>query len=387
MDHIVHYDPALPSDAPSPCFVVDIQRLKSNLAVFESVQAKAGCKILCALKGFAMHSVFPLLAKSLSGVCASGPHEARLGSEAFGKEVHVYAPAYTDEDMREIIPIAHHITFNSFNQFHLHKSKISDSSRAISCGLRVNPGYSEIDVALYDPCAPGSRLGISPESFNDHSLEGIKGLHFHALCEQNADTFARVLERFETQFETWLPKMRWVNFGGGHHITSPGYDIDTLVEVIKNFRQRYANLEIYLEPGEAIALNTGVLRATVLDIVTNEIDTAILDVSATCHMPDALEMPYRPEVYGAASPQKLPYTYRLGGLSCLAGDIVGDYSFRNPLKAGDIIHFLDMAHYTMVKTTTFNGIKHPSIATWDPHLQAFNIVREFGYEDYKNRLS
>ncbi len=387
MDHIVHYDPQLPGDIPSPCFVVDIQRLKANLDILDSIQKTCGCKILCALKGFAMHSVFPQISRRLAGVCASGPHEARLGADLFGKEIHVFAPAFSQSDMEDLLPIAHHISFNSFAQWHAHRETIESSGQSISCGLRVNPGYSEIDVALYDPCAAGSRLGIPRSAFDGQSLEGIEGLHFHALCEQNSDTLKRVLSEFEKQFSQWLPQMKWVNFGGGHHITSPNYDKDLLIHTILQFQSRFPNLEIYLEPGEAIAINTGVLVATVLDIVHNEQDIAILDISATCHMPDTLEMPYRPEIVGAGLPNERVHTYQLGGLSCLAGDVIGDYSFDAPLQPGDRIQFLDMAHYTMVKTTTFNGIKHPSIATWNPTTSEFEIVREFGYEDYKNRLS
>lgn len=387
MDHIVHYDPSLPSGIPSPCFVVDLQRLERNLSILDSVQKDAGCKILCALKGFAMHSVFPFLSNYLAGVCASGPHEAQLGSEFFGKEVHVYAPAFSDRDMAEILPIAHHITFNSFRQLERHRTVILNSNRSISYGLRVNPGYSEVEVPLYDPCAKGTRLGIPVEAFQDRSLDGVEGLHFHALCEQNSGTFVRVLEAFEERFDQWLPQMKWVNFGGGHHITSPLYDRDLLAVTLRSFKGRYPNLTVYLEPGEAIAINTGILLATVLDIIPGKPDIAILDISATCHMPDVLEMPYRPEIFGASPPDERAHTYRLGGLSCLAGDVVGDYSFDRPLQPGNQIQFLDMAHYTMVKTTTFNGIKHPSIATWDPRIGELNIVREFGYEDYKNRLS
>lgn len=387
MDHIVHYDPSLPEEIPSPCFVVDIQRLEDNLLILDDIQKQANCKILCALKGFAMHSVFPILSNRLAGVCASGPHEAQLGSELFGKEVHVYAPAYSDRDMAEILPIAHHISFNSFRQFEIHRESIAKADRPISCGLRVNPGYSEVSVSLYDPCAEGSRLGISIEAFKDQLPREIDGFHFHALCEQNSDTFARVLEAFELRFARWLPQLKWVNFGGGHHITSPHYNHRLLVETLRAFSNRYPNLDLYLEPGEAIAINTGILLATVLDVIPNNPTSVILDISATCHMPDVLEMPYRPEIFGAGLPGDREYTYRLGGLSCLAGDVVGDYSFDEPLEAGDRVQFLDMAHYTMVKTTMFNGIKHPSIATWDPRRKTLNIVREFGYEDYKNRLS
>ncbi len=387
MEHIVHYDPLLPSGIPSPCYVVDLQRLEVNLRILDEVQNEAGCKILCALKGFAMHRVFPLLASRLHGVCASGPHEAQLGAEIFGKEVHVYAPAFSEEDLQEILPIAHHISFNSLAQFERHRPALSQAARDISCGLRVNPGYSEVEVALYDPCAPGTRLGLPVESIQNRDLEGIEGFHFHALCEQNSDTFVRVLEAFETRFHPWLPQLKWVNFGGGHHITSPHYDRPLLIEAIQQFKSRHPNLEVYLEPGEAIAINTGVLHTTVLDLIPGDPEIAILDISATCHMPDVLEMPYRPEIFGASAPGERAHTYQLGGLSCLAGDVVGAYSFDRPLSPGDTLQFLDMSHYTMVKTTTFNGIKHPSIATWDPRNESFTVVRKFGYDDYKNRLS
>lgn len=387
MDHIIHYDPGLPEETPSPCYVVDLQRLRSNLAILKDIQDKTGCKILAALKGFAMHSVFPLMREHLAGVCASGPHEAQLGAEEFGKEVHVFAPAFTDEDMGEIVELAHHISFNSFAQWQRHKEKVAQSPRPISCGLRVNPEYSEVEVEIYNPCAPGSRLGIRREAFANQPLDGIEGLHFHTMCEQNADTLQRTLVAFEKRFGDLLPQMKWVNFGGGHHITSPTYDRDLLVALLIDFKNRHPHLAVYLEPGEAIAINTGVLVAQVLDIQENDTPIAILDISATCHMPDVLEMPYRPEIYGASLPQAKAHTYTLGGLSCLAGDVIGDYSFDQPLTPGNTLYFLDMAHYTMVKTTTFNGIKHPDIATWDPKTQELKTIKKYGYNDYKTRLS
>ncbi len=387
MNHIIHYDPGLPEDIPTPCFVLDLKRLRRNLETLDAIQKESGCRILCALKGFAMHSVFSVVSEYLAGICASGANEAQLGAEFFGKEIHVYAPAFSDEDIEEILPIVHHISFNSFGQWNRFKDRVLNSERSISCGLRVNPEYSEVDTPLYDPCYPGSRLGIRRSEFEEQDLSGIEGLHFHTMCEQNADVLERTLQRFEENFSPFLKEMKWVNLGGGHHITSPAYDRDRLCRLISEFRKRYPQLEIYLEPGEAIALNAGVLAASVMDIIENDGRTAILDTSATCHMPDTLEMPYRAEIFGAAKPDEKEHAYRLGGLSCLAGDLIGEYAFDKPLSIGDRLYFLDMAHYTMVKTTMFNGVKHPSIATWDPDQQNLTIVRKFGYEDYKNRLS
>jgi len=387
MDHIVHYDPGLPLSAPSPSYVVDLQRLQANLDIIDDIRQTTGCKILCALKGFAMHSVFPQLREKLDGTCASGPWEARLAAEEFGKEVHVFAPAFTDEDMDEILDLAHHVSFNSFRQWRTHRSRIEKAARKISCGLRVNPEYSEVEVEIYNPCSQSSRLGIRRDAFDGESLDGIEGLHFHTMCEQNSDTLARTLEQFESKFSQFLPALKWVNFGGGHHITSPTYDRDLLKTILIDFKKRYPHLEVYLEPGEAIAINTGVLVASILDIQTADPDNVILDISATCHMPDVLEMPYRPEIWQAGKPGEKKRDYRLGGMSCLAGDSIDVYSFDEELKIGDRIYFMDMAHYTMVKTSTFNGIKHPAIATWDPVTNELKVVREFSYEDYKNRLS
>ena len=387
MDHIIQYDPELPEDTPSPAYVVDLQRLRSNLEIIKSVQYQTNCKILAALKGFAMHSVFPLMRHYLAGVCASGPWEAQLGAEEFGKEIHCFAPAFTDVDMQEVLRYAHHISFNSISQFRAHLPTIKAHSRTVSCGLRVNPEYSEVETDIYNPCVAGSRLGIRRSALEDEDLSQVEGLHFHTMCEQNSDTLERTLVHFEDKFSDLLPQMRWVNFGGGHHITSPTYDRQRLVRILNAFRTRYPHLEVYLEPGEAIAINTGVLVATVLDVIEESPPIAILDLSATCHMPDVLEMPYRPEIYKAGQPNEKPYTYSLGGLSCLAGDRIGHYSFDEPLAPGDRLYFLDMAHYTMVKTSTFNGIKHPAICTWEPNSQELKTVREFEYEDYRDRLS
>ncbi len=387
MDHIIHYQPGLPPETPSPCYVVDLERLRSNLAIVKSVQEQTGAKILAALKGFAMHSVFPVMRDYVAGVCASGPWEAQLGAEEFGKEVHCYAPAFTAVDMQEVLRYAHHISFNSLAQFRLHQPAVQSAARKVSCGLRVNPEYSEVSVDIYNPCVAGSRLGIRRSALEGQDLAGVEGLHFHTMCEQNSDTLERTLPHFEAKFGDLLPQMQWVNFGGGHHITSPTYDIPRLVRLLRDFKSRYPHLEVYLEPGEAMAINTGVLVATVLDLIDAQPPIAILDLSATCHMPDVLEMPYRPEIVEAALPGEKPHTYSLGGLSCLAGDMIGHYAFDQPLVPGDRIHFLDMAHYTMVKTSTFNGIKHPAIATWEPATQTLNVVRQFSYLDYRNRLS
>lgn len=387
MDHIIHYQPGLPPETPSPAYVVDLSRLQANMEIIKSVQDQTGVKILAALKGFAMHSVFPLMRDYVAGVCASGPWEAQLGSEEFGKEVHCFAPAFTDLDMQEVLNYAHHISFNSVAQFRKHQKTVATNPRPISCGLRVNPEYSEVETDIYNPCVAGSRLGIRRSALEGEDLSAVEGLHFHTMCEQNSDTLERTLEHFEAKFGDLLGQMKWVNFGGGHHITSPTYDLERLVRVLKAFKTRYPHLEVYLEPGEAMAINTGVLVSTVLDIIEEAPPIAVLDLSATCHMPDVLEMPYRPEIVDAAEPNVKEHTYSLGGLSCLAGDMIGHYSFDKELRPGDKLYFLDMAHYTMVKTSTFNGIKHPAIATWDPSEQKLDIVKEFGYEDYRDRLS
>lgn len=373
------------TQAPTPCYVVSEPALRHNLDILRTVKERTGCRILLALKGFAMFRVFPLLRETLDGTCASSPHEARLGREEFGGEVHVFAAAFSDSDIEELVTLCDHISFNSFAQWRRFKDRIQRAPRPIQCGLRINPECSTGRVPLYDPCARYSRLGVKREAFAGESLEGITGLHFHTLCEQNADALEITLRAVEEKFGDLIPKMEWMNFGGGHHITRADYDVDLLCRLIVSFRERYGTEIIYLEPGEAIALNTGVLVATVLDIVCNEMEIAILDTSATCHMPDVLEMPYRPRIVGADEPGRLPHTYRLAGLSCLAGDVIGDYSFSEPLRVGDRLIFEDMAHYTMVKNTTFNGVRLPSIALYrDGRIE---VVRSFGYEDYRNRLS
>lgn len=374
------------SALPSPCYLVDERLLVRNLEILDSVQQRTGCHILLALKGFSMFSVFPLVGKYLKGVTSSSLFEARLGYEKMGKEVHAYAPAYVEREFDELLHYCDHIVFNSFDQWNKYKDRVkSVHTKKIECGIRVNPEYSEIATPLYDPCYKNSRLGVTLSNFRPEELEGIDGLHFHTMCEQNSDTLERTLKVVEEKFGKYMAQMKWINLGGGHHITRPDYDIETLVRCITHLRETYG-VEVYLEPGEAIALNTGYLVATVLDIVDNGMQLAILDTSATCHMPDVLEMPYRPNIIDAGKADELAYTYRLGGGTCLAGDVIGDYSFKEPLKPGDKLVFTDMAHYTMVKNHMFNGINLPSIATYN-EAEGIKVVRQFGYEDYSSRLS
>ncbi|MBF0118849.1 MAG: carboxynorspermidine decarboxylase [Desulfobacterales bacterium] len=370
----------------TPAFIVDESLIKRNLEILDLVQKRTGAKILLALKGFAMFSLFSQIKETLHGVCASSPHEARLGYEEFGREIHAFAPAYSEIDIKDLSYYCDHIIFNSFPQWKRFKNLIYELKPKMECGIRINPEYSEIKVKLYDPCAPNSRLGVRLNSFEEEYLEGISGIHFHTMCEQNADTLMRILEIVENKFGKYLHKMKWVNFGGGNHITKSDYNINLLCEIILKFRDKY-NVQVYLEPGEAVALNTGILVASVLDIINDNIKIAILDTSAANHMPDVLEMPYRPKIVGAGDAYEKAYTYRLGGLTCLAGDVIGDYSFDEPLAIGSKIIFLDMAHYSMVKTNTFNGIKLPSICIYDPYKDELKVIREFGYEDFKGRLS
>ncbi len=373
-------------DLITPCFVVDEEALRRNLAVLDSVQSRTGCKIILALKGFAMFALFPVIRGVLHGAAASSLNEARLAREEFGREVHVYAPAYRRDEFAELLALADHITFNSLSQWALFQDALAGHKRKVRAGLRINPMHSEVKVALYDPCARCSRLGITAAQFSSRLPDGVTGLHFHTLCELNADALERTLAVVERDFGRFLKGLEWINFGGGHHITRADYDLERLCRIIADFKARYA-LEVYLEPGEAVALGAGVLVASVLDIMRNEKDIAILDTSAAAHMPDVLEMPYRPQIVGADLPCVLPHTYRLGGLTCLAGDVIGDYSFARPLKVGDKLIFEDMAHYSMVKTNTFNGVPLPSIAVCRAETRQIEVVRRFGYEDYRNRLS
>lgn len=373
------------SSLPSPAYLVDERLLTKNLETLNYVQERSGAKILLAQKGFSMHSMYPLVGKYLHGVTSSSLFEARLGFEEMGKEVHVYAPAYVDREFDELLGYTDHIVFNSFDQWSRFKERVQNAPKKISCGIRVNPEYSEIEVPLYDPCYNYSRMGVTLPNFRPEELDGIDGLHFHTMCEQNSDTLERTLKVVEEKFGQYLHGMKWLNFGGGHHITRPDYDLETLIKCIQHMKETY-NVEIYLEPGEAIALNTGYLVATVLDTMHNGMDIAILDTSAECHMPDVLAMPYRPGIIGAGMPGEFAHTYRLGGMTCLAGDVIGDYSFPEPLKYGDKLIFLDMAHYSMVKNHMFNGVNLPAIASYNEE-EGIKVIREFEYSDFSGRLS
>jgi carboxynorspermidine decarboxylase len=374
---------------PSPCFVVDEVAVERNLVILKDVADRSGAKVLAALKAFSMWSLAPLTAKYLSGTCASGLYEAKLGHEQYGGEVHVFAAAYSEDDVIELLEFAHHIVFNSCGQWLRFRDRClaAQAKRPeLQFGLRINPEHSEGAVPIYDPCAPGSRLGIPLSELDEAALGGISGLHFHTLCEQGFEPLQRTVAAVEQKFGHLLPQMQWVNFGGGHHITADGYNIDGLVELVGDFSQRH-DVQVYLEPGEAVAIGTGILSCEVLDITFNHLSQAILDTSATCHMPDTLEMPYRPDITGAGDAFEFEYTYRLGGLTCLAGDVIDDYSFEQPLEIGQRLIFEDMSHYTMVKTSTFNGTKLPSLAIWNSNTDELQIVKQFGYEDFKNRLS
>jgi carboxynorspermidine decarboxylase len=370
---------------PTPCYIVDERLLTKNLELLVSVQERTGCKILLALKGFSMYSVFPLIGNYLKGITSSSLNEAKLGFEEMGKEVHIYAPAYIEEEFNELLDYVDHIVFNSFDQWKLFKERVKKyNKKQIECGIRVNPEYSEIKTPIYDPCFTNSRLGVTLSNFRPEDLDGIDGIHFHAMCEQNSDTLERIVKVVEEKFGEYIKGMKWLNLGGGHHVTRPDYDVETLVKTIIYLKEKYS-VDIYLEPGEAIALNTGFLVAKVLDIIDNGMKVAILDTSAACHMPDVLEMPYRPNIIDSGEPNEYEFTYRIGGMTCLAGDVIGDYSFKQPLEPGDRLVFCDMAHYTMVKNNTFNGVNLPSIALYN-EKEGIKIIKKFGYEDYKSRL-
>jgi carboxynorspermidine decarboxylase len=377
------------ASVPSPCFVVDEVAIERNLQILDRVQRESGARILLALKAFSMFSLAPLVMRYLKGTCASGLLEARLGKEEYGGEVHVYSAAYTEADLAQVLDIADHVVFNTPGQWQRFQPLVREKLRQrpeLEFALRINPLHSEGAVALYDPCAPGSRLGTPVTQLAGLDLAGFSGLHFHTLCEQNFAPLARTLDAVEKQAGTLLEQVKWVNFGGGHHITHPDYDVPGLVERIRQFSERW-NVQVYLEPGEAIAIRSGILVSEVLDLMENHQPIAILDSSATCHMPDTLEMPYRAHIHGSGQPGELAHTYRLGGLSCLAGDVMGDYSFAEPLQVGQRLVFDDMAHYTMVKTTTFNGVRLPTLAIYNSRTGQSRIEREFGYEDFRNRLS
>ncbi|WRD65848.1 carboxynorspermidine decarboxylase [Helicobacter pylori] len=400
------------SAIPTPCYVLESERLEKNAKILEIVRQQSGAKVLLALKGYAFWREFGILRQKLNGCCASGLYEAKLAFEEFGgresqKEICVYSPAFKEAEMSAILPLATSIIFNSFYQYATYKDRILDKNKQlenlglspIKMGLRINPLYSEVTPAIYNPCSKVSRLGITPSEFEkgvkEHGLEGVSGLHFHTHCEQNADALCRTLEHVERHFKPYLENMEWVNFGGGHHITRSDYDVNLLIQTIKDFKERYHNIEVVLEPGEAIGWQCGFLIASVIDIVKNDQEIAILDASFSAHMPDCLEMPYRPNILKVSveNDEELvevekgenqgAFSYFLGGPTCLAGDFMGSFSFDAPLKRGDKIVFQDMLHYTIVKNNSFNGVPLPSLARLDQ--QGFKILKNFSYEDYKNR--
>lgn len=380
------------NDLRTPCYVIRERKLRENLEILKNLREETGCHILLAQKAFSMYSVYPLIGEYLDGTTASGLYEARLGYEEMGKENHIFSPAYKEEEMPEILRMCDHIIFNSPGQFRRYKSQVRKYAEKNGCkrsvGLRINPECStQEEHAIYDPCAPYSRLGTTLERFGEDLTEDeireLDGLHFHTLCEQDADALETTLKVVEEKFGRWLPQMKWVNFGGGHHITREGYDLELLKKCVRHVSETYG-VEVYLEPGEAVALNAGTLLTEVLETMENGIRIAILDTSAACHMPDVLEMPYRPPLKDAGLPDEKPYTFRLAGPTCLAGDVIGDYSFDHPIAPGEWLEFQDMAIYTMVKNNTFNGMKLPDIVLEDQG--DYQIIRSFGYDEFKRRL-
>ncbi|GAA8090097.1 carboxynorspermidine decarboxylase [Helicobacter pylori] len=400
------------SAIPTPCYVLESERLEKNAKILEIVRQQSGAKVLLALKGYAFWREFGILRQKLNGCCASGLYEAKLAFEEFGgresqKEICVYSPAFKEAEMSAILPLATSIIFNSFYQYATYKDRILDKNKQlenlglspIKMGLRINPLYSEVAPTIYNPCSKVSRLGITPSEFEkgvrEHGLEGVSGLHFHTHCEQNADALCRTLEHVEKHFKPYLENMEWVNFGGGHHITRSDYDVNLLIQTIKDFKECYHDIEVILEPGEAIGWQCGFLIASVIDIVQNDQEIAVLDASFSAHMPDCLEMPYRPSILKISvendeefievekGENQGAFSYFLGGPTCLAGDFMGSFSFETPLKRGDKIVFQDMLHYTIVKNNSFNGVPLPSLAKLDQ--QGFKILKNFSYEDYKNR--
>ena len=373
------------SSLPTPSYIVDERLLIKNLEKLKSIIDKTGCRILLAQKGFSMFYFYPLIKKYLNGTTASSLYEARLGFEEMGNETHIFNPSYREDEIDEILSMVDHIVFNSFNQWSKYKNIVKSHERTISCGLRVNPEYSSVETEIYNPTGKFSRFGVTRVNFKEDELDGIDGLHFHALCEQNSDALEATLVAFEEKFGQYLHGMKWVNFGGGHHITRDDYDVEKLINCINHIKNKY-NVEVYLEPGEAVALNTGFLVTEVLDTIYNEMDILLVDTSAACHMPDVIEMPYRPFIINSGMPNEKAYTYKLGGPTCLAGEVIGDYSFDKPINIGDKLIFTDMAHYSMVKNNTFNGINLPSIAVYT-EKDGVKVIRSFKYEDFRNRLS
>ncbi len=374
------------SKIPSPCYVIDKALLRKNLEIIKNVADSAEVEIIMAFKGFAMWKTFEIILEYISGASASSLNEARLANEEMGCFAHTYSPVYSIDDFSDILKYSSYITFNSLNQFNAFLPQIKSSERKISVGLRINPEFSAVSTGLYNPCSPGSRLGITADNMPKELPEEIEGLHVHNLCESDSFALEKTLGAIEIKFSKFLKNIKWINLGGGHLMTGKDYNIDHLISILKIFKKKY-NIEIILEPGAAFVWETGYLVSTVLDIVENKnIKTAILDVSFTAHMPDCLEMPYKPTIIGATDEMKGKPTYRFGGNSCLAGDYVGNWSFDRELKIGEKVVFKDMIHYTMVKTTMFNGVNHPSIGMWTEN-NTFQLFREFGFEDYKNRLS
>jgi carboxynorspermidine decarboxylase len=374
------------SKIPSPCYVIDEERFRRNLALIRHVSDESGAEIILAFKGFAMWGVFPILKEYVSGAAASSADEARLCFDEIGSRAHTYSPVFSEGSFLDVLEYSSHVTFNSLAQYNKYSGTIKNFHRKISPGLRINPEFSEISHGLYNPCSPGSRLGVAVDDLRDGLPEGIEGFHFHVLFENDSFALEKVLRVVEEKFSAYFPQLKWINMGGGHLMTRKDYDTAHLIKIIREFKKKWG-IHVILEPGSAFAWETGELVSTVEDIVENQgVKTAILDVSFTAHMPDCLEMPYKPAILGSVTSQEGKPVYRMGGNSCLSGDVMGDWSFDKQLKPGDRIIFLDMIHYTMVKTTTFNGVHHPSIGIWTTENK-FRLIREFGYEDYKNRLS
>ena len=370
------------NNIPTPSYVVHEELIKKNLEILKYVEERSGAHILLAQKAFSMYYFYPLIGEYISGATASGLYEAKLAYEEMGKENHIFSPAYRDEEFDEILTICDHIVFNSFHQWEKFKDKAIKAGR--SCGIRINPECSTQEHGIYDPCSPGSRLGVTKANFRPELLDGIEGLHFHTLCEQNSDDLETTLNAVEEKFGEYMYGMKWINFGGGHHITREDYDVKRLIRLVKHIREKY-NVEVYIEPGEAVALNAGFLVTTVMEKISNGNEIAILDTSAACHMPDVLEMPYRPNIIGAGKPGEKPYTYTLSSVTCLARDIIGEYSFDKPREIGDRLIFCDMTIYSMCKNNTFNGIGLPSIAVMHGD-EEIEIIKSFGYEDFKCRV-
>lgn len=374
-------------EIPSPCYVMEERLLRRNLSLIKEVKERAGVNIILAFKAFALWKAFPIVREYIPFSTASSKFEAQLAFEEMGSRAHTYSPAYTEADFPAILKYSSHVTFNSLTQFERFYPMVQADGNRVSCGLRINPEYSDVETDLYNPCAPGSRMGVVRDLLGDRLPEGIEGLHFHTLCESDSYDLEKTLKVVEERFGSFLPHIKWLNMGGGHLMTRKGYDTEHLIHLLRSFRSRYPNLEIIMEPGSAFAWQTGFLLTTVVDIVENHgIRTAIIDASFTCHMPDCLEMPYKPVIRGAMEPTPGLPTYRIGGNSCLSGDFMGDWSFERPLQVGDRLIFEDMIHYTIVKTTMFNGIPHPALALWSKDDRLV-MYRQFGYEDYKNRMS